>query len=83
MPGIQNNSSNKSGQRNGNKNNSSGKKWYRSKGGNNPSKNKAANNQQKARELKFHLHGTDSSKKVETFKKIKSKIFGQFFFHVN
>ena len=74
MPGIQNNSSNKSGQRNGNKNNCSGKKWYRSKGGNNPSKSKTANNQQKARDLKFHLHRTDSSKKAETFEKIKDEI---------
>ena len=72
MPGLQNNNSgsgsNQKSQRNGNK--SSGKIWYRSKSGNNNQTTKKANNQIKAREMKFHLHGTDSSKKAETFKKI-------------
>lgn len=31
-------------------------------------------NQPKSRELKFHLHGTDSSKKSERFEKIKEDI---------
>ena len=74
MAGLQNNLSNKSGQGNGNKKSGSGKKWYRSKGGNNSSKGKNSNNQPKSRELKFHLHGTESSKKAETFEKIKEEI---------
>ena len=77
MPGLQNSNSgsgsNQRSQRNGNK--SSGRKWYRSKSGSNNQTTKGkANNQLKAREMKFHLHGTDSSKKAETFEKIKDYI---------
>ena len=71
MPGLQNSSNQKSNQRNGSKSNRSGRKWYRSKSGNNSTtKGKPANNQLKARELKFHLHGTESSKEGETFERI-------------
>lgn len=76
MPGLENSGSNqKSSQRNGGENNGSGRKWYRSKSGNNATtKSKTTNNQLRARELKFRMHGTESSKKAETFKKIKDDI---------
>ena len=77
MPGLQNNNngsgSNQWSQNRGTR--SSGKKWYKSRSGSNNQTTKAkANNQPKARELKFHLHGTDSSKKTEIFEKIKDNI---------
>ena len=77
MPGLQNNNngsgSNQRSQNRGTR--SSGKKWYRSKSGSNNQTTKVkANNQPKVRDLKFHLHGTDSSKKAEMFEKIKDNI---------
>ena len=71
MAGLQNNSTKQSNQNNGKGKSGSGKKWYRPKGQSNSSKGKNNNNQPKGRELKFHLHGADNSKKAETFERIK------------
>ena len=73
MPGLQNNSGNKNTQRNGNKN-SSRRRYFRPKNGSNSTAKNKTNNQLKVRELKFHLHGTESSKKAEIFERIKEDI---------
>ena len=66
MPGLQ---------RSQNKTGSSGKRHFKPRYGNN--QNSKNNNQPKMREMKFHLHGTDSSKKAETFEKIREDIISK------
>ena len=78
MPGLQNNKngsgSNQRSQNRGTR--SSGRRQYKSRSGSN-TQNTKTNTQPKSRELKFHLHGTDSSKKAETFEKIKDDIISK------